>query len=29
VLADVAPTIAELARLQPWPGMTGQSLVRD
>jgi len=29
VLADVAPTIADLAGLAPWPGMTGRSLVRD
>jgi len=29
VLADVAPTIAELAGIAPWPGMTGRSLVRD
>jgi 2,3-bisphosphoglycerate-independent phosphoglycerate mutase len=29
VLADVAPTIAALAGLQPWPGMSGRSLVRD
>jgi 2,3-bisphosphoglycerate-independent phosphoglycerate mutase len=29
VLADVAPTIAALAGLEPWPGMTGRSLVRD
>ncbi len=27
VLADVAPTICELAGLQPWPGMTGRSLL--
>ena len=25
VLADVAPTICELAGLTPWPGMTGRS----
>jgi 2,3-bisphosphoglycerate-independent phosphoglycerate mutase len=29
VLADVAPTIAALTGLEPWPGMTGRSLVRD
>jgi 2,3-bisphosphoglycerate-independent phosphoglycerate mutase len=29
VLADVAPTIASLAGLEAWPGMTGRSLVRD
>jgi 2,3-bisphosphoglycerate-independent phosphoglycerate mutase len=28
VLADVAPTILELAGLAPWPGMTGHSLLR-
>jgi 2,3-bisphosphoglycerate-independent phosphoglycerate mutase len=27
VLADVAPTICELAGLAPWPGMTGRSLL--
>ena len=27
VLADVAPTICELAGLTPWPGMTGRSLL--
>ncbi|MFL5757447.1 MAG: 2,3-bisphosphoglycerate-independent phosphoglycerate mutase [Chloroflexota bacterium] len=27
VLADVAPTILELAGLGPWPGMTGRSLL--
>jgi 2,3-bisphosphoglycerate-independent phosphoglycerate mutase len=27
VLADVAPTILELAGLDPWPGMTGESLL--
>jgi 2,3-bisphosphoglycerate-independent phosphoglycerate mutase len=27
VRADVAPTICELAGLQPWPGMTGRSLL--
>ena len=27
VLADVAPTIVELAGLDPWPGMTGRSLL--
>ena len=29
VLADVAPTIAALTGLEPWPGMAGRSLVRD
>jgi 2,3-bisphosphoglycerate-independent phosphoglycerate mutase len=29
VLADVAPTLLELAALRPWPGMTGRSLLRD
>jgi 2,3-bisphosphoglycerate-independent phosphoglycerate mutase len=28
VLADVAPTLLELAGLPPWPGMTGRSLLR-
>jgi len=28
VLADVAPTLLELAGLKPWPGMTGVSLLR-
>ncbi len=28
VLADVAPTILELADLPPWPAMTGRSLLR-
>jgi 2,3-bisphosphoglycerate-independent phosphoglycerate mutase len=28
VLADVAPTILEVAGLEPWPGMTGRSLLR-
>jgi 2,3-bisphosphoglycerate-independent phosphoglycerate mutase len=28
VLADVAPTLLELAGLAPWPGITGHSLVR-
>jgi multiple sugar transport system permease protein len=28
VLADVAPTILELAALRPWAGMTGRSLLR-
>jgi len=28
VLADVAPTLLELAGLQPWPGITGRSLLR-
>jgi 2,3-bisphosphoglycerate-independent phosphoglycerate mutase len=27
VLADVAPTLLELAGLRPWPGVTGHSLV--
>ncbi len=27
VLADVAPTVLELAGLAPWPGMTGHSLL--
>jgi 2,3-bisphosphoglycerate-independent phosphoglycerate mutase len=27
VLADVAPTICELAGLPAWPGMTGRSLL--
>ena len=27
VLADVAPTICDVAGLQPWPGMTGHSLL--
>jgi 2,3-bisphosphoglycerate-independent phosphoglycerate mutase len=29
VLADVAPTLVELAGLPRWPGMTGRSLLRD
>ncbi len=29
VLADVAPTILELAGLPRWAGMTGRSLLRD
>jgi 2,3-bisphosphoglycerate-independent phosphoglycerate mutase len=29
VLADVAPTLLELAGLQGWPGITGVSLLRD
>jgi 2,3-bisphosphoglycerate-independent phosphoglycerate mutase len=29
VLADVAPTLVELAGLAPWPGMSGRSLLRD
>jgi 2,3-bisphosphoglycerate-independent phosphoglycerate mutase len=29
VLADVAPTILELAGLPRWPGMTGRSLLQD
>jgi 2,3-bisphosphoglycerate-independent phosphoglycerate mutase len=29
VLADVAPTLVDLAGLPPWPGMTGRSLLRD
>jgi len=28
VLADVAPTLLELAGLPPWPGITGRSLLR-
>ena len=28
VLADVAPTLLELAGLAPWPGITGRSLLR-
>ena len=28
VLADVAPTLLELAGLPPWPGLTGRSLLR-
>jgi 2,3-bisphosphoglycerate-independent phosphoglycerate mutase len=28
VLADVAPTVLELAGLPPWPGITGRSLLR-
>ena len=28
VLADVAPTLLELAGLPPWPGITGHSLLR-
>ena len=27
VLADVAPTLIELAGLRAWPGMTGRSLL--
>jgi 2,3-bisphosphoglycerate-independent phosphoglycerate mutase len=27
VLADVAPTLLELAGVPPWPGITGQSLL--
>ena len=27
VLADVAPTLLELVGMQPWPGMTGRSLL--
>jgi bisphosphoglycerate-independent phosphoglycerate mutase (AlkP superfamily) len=27
VLADVAPTILELAGMGPWPGLTGKSLL--
>ena len=27
-LSDVAPTLVELAGLQPWPGMSGRSLLR-
>ena len=29
VLADVAPTLAELGGLARWPGMTGRSLLRE
>jgi 2,3-bisphosphoglycerate-independent phosphoglycerate mutase len=29
VLADVAPTLLELAGLPPWPGMTGTSRLRE
>jgi 2,3-bisphosphoglycerate-independent phosphoglycerate mutase len=29
VLADVAPTLLELAGLPPWPGITGHSLLRS
>jgi 2,3-bisphosphoglycerate-independent phosphoglycerate mutase len=29
VLADVAPTLLELAGLPPWPGVTGRSLLRS
>ena len=29
VLADVTPTILELAGLPPWPGVTGRSLLGD
>jgi 2,3-bisphosphoglycerate-independent phosphoglycerate mutase len=29
VLADVAPTLLELAGLPPWPGVTGRSLLED
>jgi 2,3-bisphosphoglycerate-independent phosphoglycerate mutase len=29
VLADVAPTLLELAGLPGWPGITGRSLLRD
>jgi bisphosphoglycerate-independent phosphoglycerate mutase (AlkP superfamily) len=28
VLADVAPTLLELAGLPGWPGITGRSLLR-
>jgi bisphosphoglycerate-independent phosphoglycerate mutase (AlkP superfamily) len=28
VLADVAPTLLELAGMAPWPGITGRSLLR-
>jgi bisphosphoglycerate-independent phosphoglycerate mutase (AlkP superfamily) len=28
VLADVAPTVLELAGLPPWLGITGRSLLR-
>jgi bisphosphoglycerate-independent phosphoglycerate mutase (AlkP superfamily) len=27
VLADVAPTLLELAGLAPWPGVSGRSLL--
>jgi 2,3-bisphosphoglycerate-independent phosphoglycerate mutase len=27
-LSDIAPTLVELAGLQPWPGMSGRSLLR-
>ncbi|MDX6636285.1 MAG: 2,3-bisphosphoglycerate-independent phosphoglycerate mutase [Solirubrobacterales bacterium] len=29
VLADVAPTLLELAALPPWPGISGRSLLRE
>ncbi len=29
VLADVAPTLLELAGIEPWAGMTGHSLLRE
>jgi 2,3-bisphosphoglycerate-independent phosphoglycerate mutase len=29
VLADVAPTLLDLAALPSWPGITGRSLLRD
>jgi bisphosphoglycerate-independent phosphoglycerate mutase (AlkP superfamily) len=29
VLADVAPTLLELAGLPGWPGITGLSLLRE
>ena len=29
ILADVAPTLLEIARLDPWPGMSGRSLLRS
>ena len=29
ILADVAPTLLELANLPPWDGITGHSLLRD
>jgi bisphosphoglycerate-independent phosphoglycerate mutase (AlkP superfamily) len=29
VLADVAPTLLELAGLPGWPGITGRSLLHD
>ncbi|MEO7664358.1 MAG: 2,3-bisphosphoglycerate-independent phosphoglycerate mutase [Candidatus Limnocylindrales bacterium] len=29
VLADVAPTLLELAGMEPWPGVTGRSLLEE